>query len=79
MTQEQADKEYKETLNDIEKLLRKLHTMSYRLTDGAVYYNQLETVYRRGSEIFEMISDAEETFLQFQDDLPKLQAPKYND
>jgi hypothetical protein len=79
MTQEQADKEYKETLNDIEELFRKLHTMSYRLTDGAVYYNQLESVYRRGSAIFEQISDAEENFLQFQDDLPKLQAPKYND
>lgn len=78
MTQEQADKEYKETLNDVAELFRRLHQVSYRLTDGAVYYNQLDQVYRKGSAIFEQISDAEESFLEFLEDLPELQKPTYN-
>lgn len=79
MTQEQADKEFKETLNDIEDLFKKLHTMSYRLTDGAVYYNQLDKVYRKGSVVFEKITEAQETFYEFQEELTQLQAPRYND
>lgn len=78
MTQEEANKEYRETLNDIEELFRKLHTASYRLTDGAVFYNQLDKVYRKGSAIFEQISDAEENFLEFLEELPTLQQPKFN-
>jgi hypothetical protein len=76
MTQEEADREYSQSLEELDRVLTKAHTLSYRLIDGAKFYGQSKKVYEEGDKVFDAISSAQEMLIEFLDELPKRQSTR---
>ena len=73
MTQEQCNQEYKNSLDELQRALQNVNRLAYRMTDGAKFYHQPESVWNEGRAIQTEIEDVEERFLLFLEDLSELQ------
>ena len=76
MTQEECDREYARSLEELDQILSRAHTLSYRMTHGGVYYNQPKAVIDEGEKVWDQISEAQESFLLFLERIDELRYPK---